>query len=178
MFHLSAVCQFQSEQFFLEISGAMGIFILGSDSGSHFLFKSLRANHFSNFPRTNSLECKFGNSRAGESPGSWETATLVKCVTPAGQVGNTTVSLIQSGLVLGTSAQTFSFIPLHAVKSLNPSTGSEAGGIQVTVDGSGFDTGMSTLMCVFGEMLGVTGLCPCPGLMIASACTCKRRSTL
>ncbi|KAJ1484295.1 hypothetical protein T484DRAFT_1894602, partial [Baffinella frigidus] len=128
----------------VEITGVFPT--VGSSSGGAYV--TVVGSHF---PQTSSLECRFGSTREGESAGSWQSSTLVKCVTPSGHVGNVTVSVMESGRVLSTSAQTFSFLPVHTVSSLTPSTGDEAGGAAVTVQGSGFDTGLLSLMCVFGD---------------------------
>jgi hypothetical protein len=75
-------------------------------------------------------------------------------VTPSNDVSTVVVSLIVDGVVSSSNAMNvvFNYMSTSSVESLSPTIGSPKGGMEVSVQGSGFTALVGTPSCRFGSV--------------------------
>ena len=89
----------------------------------------------------NGMAAKFGASLASSVQVQSETTAVVK--TPAGNVGSVAVTVTNPDGQSASLASAFTYLgPPPSLASLNPISGPSAGGMVVTLEGSGFQNGM------------------------------------
>ena len=83
---------------------------------------------------------KFGTTAVAATTNT--TGTSITFKTPAGSVGNTTVTITTTG---GSTSGTFTYAVLPSVTSLSPASGAATATTTVTVTGAGFNGGPATV---------------------------------
>ncbi|MGC9960588.1 MAG: IPT/TIG domain-containing protein [Acidimicrobiales bacterium] len=111
----------------------------------------------------------FGSSIASSAT-CWST-TVCAAVSPAGPAGTVDVTVSTTdGTSLSSSADQFTYEPIPVVSALNPSAGPVAGGTAVTITGTGFVPGSSTVSFGLGAGTSVS----CSSATVCTATTPAR----
>eukprot|EP00961_Rhodomonas_salina_P296219 3936153-Rhodomonas_salina.1 len=92
--------------------------------------------------------CRFGDDQPFE--GRAITSTAAFCVSPPQRAGNMTLELSSNMLDFSTSGVAFEFLDSSMLQSCEPSTGTVAGSVSVTIRGLAFPQ-QGTMLCRFGR---------------------------
>ena len=101
------------------------------------------------FVSTGHVVCRVGSS--GVSRGTWRSASIVTCVMPAGEMGNTTVEVSNTGEVFARSRVPYAYRSVLGIVSIVPSIGPVDGGTMVRVVMSMALNASEGLQCAFGS---------------------------
>ena len=115
-------------------TGGSRVYVSGVNLGSH-----------------GAVMCEFG-SASHRVKAVHKSETLLYCDSPGHEPGQVNVRLSSNGQQYSTSHGVFTYVGVHSVHAVSPSSGSINGGTTVAVEGVGF-LESSLLSCKFGQLL-------------------------